>query len=173
MFDPINIMNGMKTFSQLREELKHDEMDTEDITKFKLKLKEENFKDFAEVNKENKEDFRCVAACLIVTYLENMDKIGNLALEFPELLNAQARSIIHSLVDFLGIRSISMGKGESRRIMVFPKQLFQKAWEKEQEKIAKEKEKLRLKYKDMKFQGEPDSNAFNTRDKIIRELYFE
>ena len=114
-----------------------------------------------------------MAACLIITYLENLDKIGDLALECPELLKSQARAIIHSLAEFLGIRSISMGKGESRRILVFPKQLFQKAWEKEQEKIEREREKLKLKFKDMKFHGEPDPNATNTRDKIIRELYFE
>jgi len=134
LFDPINIMSGLKTFSQLREELKNEETDPEDITKFRLKLDPELFKDFTEVVKDNEDDFICLASCLIITYLENREKIGGLALEFPDLLNAKARQIIHELGDFLGIRSVSMGKGKSRKILIFPKELFNKAWEKEQER---------------------------------------
>ena len=167
-------MKGQKTFDQVREELKDDKSEAEDLTKHKFKLDPELFKDFAEVVKDNEDEFKWLASWMIIRYLEeNAKREQNLALEFPELLDSKARALIHGIADFLGIRAVSLGAKKNRRILVFPRTMFKQAWVKEEAKQEKEKEKLRQKYKDMKFQGEPEPNPINTRDKWVRELYFE
>lgn len=143
-----------------------------DINSNKISLPEEMFEGFLQIVKDNEEEFRFLVGQLIIQYLEDM-AVKNKALEFPPCISAEGRSIIHSLADFLGIFAFSSGKAKTRKISVFPKNMFKEVQERETEKTDKEKDKLRIKYKDYKFQGVPDENATNTRDKMIREIYFE
>eukprot|EP00347_Sterkiella_histriomuscorum_P000877 403374181 len=173
-YDQALMISGMKTSDQLKEEYKkEDEKSLEDPNNHKLSESAETFKGICDVNKESEEEFKFMVGTIILQYLLNFDKVQNRALEFPPCINAHGRTIIHNMANFLGIASLSQGKGPTRRIFVFPKHLFEIAQQKEQKKQATDKDKLKIKFKDFKFNGEPDENATNTRDRMLRELYFE
>jgi len=81
--------------------------------------------------------------------------------------------MIHALCNFLGVHSISIGKKTLRRVVVYPKHLFPKITQKEQERIQKEREKIRDKFKNHSFAGVPRDNPITMREKLIREVYYE
>lgn len=122
------MISGMKTSDQLKEEYKkEDEKLLDDVNVHKISEPASTFENISEVTKENEEEFRFMAGTIIIHYLLNFDKMQNRALEFPACINPNGRTIIHNIADFLGIASLSTGKGPTRRIFVFPKHLFIKA----------------------------------------------
>ncbi|CDW84777.1 regulator of chromosome condensation family protein [Stylonychia lemnae] len=171
MYDAERIMQGIKTYDDLSEQFKVDP--TKDINQNKISLSNDMFEDYKLVLKDNTPDFKYLAGTLIIMYLEALEGRPAKVLEFPTIIPAEGRSIIHNFADELGLFSYSHGAKKNRQIVVFPKTMFLETQETETVKMEKEKSKLRVKFKDYKFSHEPDPNATNTRDKMIREIYFE
>ena len=142
----------------------------EDINANKIPIPGEIFKDFSEVNKDNEEDFKYLAGHIIVAFLE---KYQDKALEFPPCIDGGGRAQIHIICNFLGLASHSTGHAKTRRILVYPRNLFLAKQEAEKLRIIKEKEKIREKFKDFHFAGAPNENALTMREKLIREIYYE
>jgi hypothetical protein len=60
-----------------------------------------------------------------------LEKFNDKALEFPACVDGEGRARIHALGNFLGLASHSAGSGKSRKIYVYPKNLFKKKQETE------------------------------------------
>ena len=70
----------------------------------KIPLPAEKFKEFAEITKENEDDFDYFVGLLLIEFLE---KCKDKALEFPSCLDSNGRVRIHAIADYLGIASHS------------------------------------------------------------------
>ncbi len=81
--------------------------------------------------------------------------------------------MVHAMANYLGVCSISVGKNKTRRVIVYPRHLFPKVTVKEQERVQKEREKIRDKFKGQTMPGIPRDKPITMREKLIREVYYE
>lgn len=154
------------------DEQKKHKANEEDIHANKVSLPASLFEDFPLVTYENEKDFEYLISQIFIQFLE---KFNDRALEFPESLCPHARAMIHALANFIGICSISHGKSNrgNRKVLVYPRHLYPQITAKERERIEKEREKIRLKFKDHNFAGIPKEKPVTMREKLIREVYYE
>eukprot|EP00347_Sterkiella_histriomuscorum_P020502 403337553 len=178
ILDSSRIMTGQKNTDQMRniwnEERKLNPA-SEDIHLNKVSLPTSIFEDYPEVTFENEKDFEYIVSQIVLQFLENFPQEKQVALEFPENLDPQARALVHALCNFIGMRSISHGKANrnNRKVIIYRDCLFPKITEKELLRIDKEKEKIREKFKNQSFAGIPRDNPITMREKLIREVFCE
>ncbi|CDW81553.1 regulator of chromosome condensation [Stylonychia lemnae] len=174
MLDGCRIMGGQKTTDQMRSiwDVQKLETQNDDIHKGKVSLPASMFSDFLEVTYENEKDFEYFVSNIMIQFLA---KFNDRALEFPEVLDPQARALIHCMCNFIGMRSISVGKSNknNRKVLIYPNGLFPNVTEKELKRIEKEKQKIREKFMNANMAGIPRENPVTMREKLIREVYFE
>jgi len=171
ILDDSRLLDGKKTTEQLASESKGaSAVDPEDVNQNKIPLPAESFKQFAEITKDNEEEFDYVVGIFLIQFLESCkDK----ALEFPSCLDSIGRIRIHALADYLGIASHSQGQGKTRRIIVYPKHLFKQRQEKEAKQMEKERQKLIEKLKGANFPPIIPENPTSMRDIMMREVWNE
>ena len=173
MLDDTRVMTGQKSTSEMQniwKEQREKQGNAEDIHANKVSLPSSLFDDFPMITYENEKDFEYQLSTIMVQFFE---KFNDRALEFPETLDPQARAMIHALCNFIGVHSISVGKKSQRRVIIYPRHLFPKVTEKELERVRKEREKIREKFKEHNFAGIPREKPVTMREKLIREIYFE
>jgi hypothetical protein len=165
-------MKGMKPNSQQPKE--EDKENDANI----LKVPNEIFEDFHEINEENEDLFEFLAYSIIINFLEKkcIDlKNWDTAIEFPDVIASNGRLKLHEVADYFGLAHHSAGKkGKNRRTLVYPRTLFKDKQETEKSRLEKERNKIREKYTCVdSFHGEPTSNPTNFKEKVLRELWEE
>ena len=80
---------------------------------------------------------------------------------------------MHELANMIGYAHHSVGQGKggaNRRVIVYPKGVFLAEEEREKEKLAKNKEKIKREFKDYNFIG-ASQEPKTFREMVIKEVY--
>jgi hypothetical protein len=109
--------------------------------------------------------------------IENQKKLAewNVALEFPENITTEGRSVLHDIAGALQLSHHSVGKkGKSRRTIVYPKSVYKEKQMSEITRMHKERSKIRdTLSKKWEFASEPPSKRANFMEKVILELWYD
>ena len=97
----------------------------------------------------------------------------DITLEFPDIIPSAGRQKLHKIADYFGLAHHSIGK-KSRRTYLYSKVLYQDKQKTELNKLIKNREKLREKYKDLEMSSfdKPDNNDEFIKN-VLLEMWYE
>lgn len=170
--DESRVFKGQKTTVQVAEEDSFRSFHSEDINQNKIQVDREFFRDYQFIDETNAEQFEYLASGVILKFLE-ADISNTKALEFPNVIHSEGRTIVQKIANFLGLASHSQGQSKARKVLVYRRTLFLDKQEREQIDRDKEKEKQVERSKKNGFFDPGSSEPLTHRDAMLRDIWNE
>jgi hypothetical protein len=148
------------------------------------------FEGLEKVDESNEDLFKLVAGRVILNFVEMCiygdkteekkfdpeNSTWDVALEFPQNIDSNGRSLIHDIANIYGLSHHPVGSKErkTRRVVIYPRTLYIKRQEDELNRLENEIHKIKSEYKSRKdFKREPPKNPLTLRDQVLREIWEE